>query len=226
VVVKIERILARNPLLRFVFQRWIVEIVARVAGSVGEELLRVSRLGVERRVRGFLSASYFGGTGLKIDRTLQVEGFQALKLGDNVTLYGGSHFVANRKNPIRIGSGTHVGRNSVLSGRGGIKIGSGCQISSGTLIYSITNQIGDRPTEPIGAQPPLTAAVTIGDDVWIGAGVTILPGVNIADHAIIGAGAVVNKDVEMWSIVAGVPAKHIRDRREAKNNPEDSIAGR
>ena len=219
-IVKLEKMLARTPLLRFVFQRWIVEIAARVAGSVGEELLRTSRLGVERRVRGFLSASYFGGTGLKIDRTLQVEGFQALKLADNVTLYGGSHFVANRKNPITIGRGTHVGRNSVLSGLGGIKIGSGCQISSGTLIYSITNQIGDRPTAPIGAQPPSKSTVTIGDDVWIGAGVTILPGVNIADHAIIGAGAVVNKDVEMWSIVAGVPAKHIRDRREAKNNPE------
>ena len=209
-----EKLLANTPLLRFVFQRWIVEVIARWLGSAGGTLLGKSRFGIERRVRGLLSACYFGGTGLQIDRNLQIEGHNSLKLGNRVTLYGGSHFVAHQNNPIEIGDSTHIGRNSVLSGLGGIKIGKGCAISSGTLIYSITNNFGDDPNRPILENPAHKKPVQIGDDVWIGAGARILPGVTIGDHAVVGAGAVVRNDVAPWMIVAGVPAKPIRDRRE------------
>lgn len=54
--------------------------------------------------------------------------------------------------------------------------------------------------------------VTIGNDVWIGANVVILPGIRIGDGAVIGAGAVVTKDVEPYAIIGGVPAKIIRFR--------------
>ena len=56
--------------------------------------------------------------------------------------------------------------------------------------------------------------VYIGNDVWIGDRVLILPGVHIGDGSIIAAGAVVTKDVPPYSIVAGVPARKIRDRFE------------
>ena len=55
--------------------------------------------------------------------------------------------------------------------------------------------------------------VVIGNDVWIGDKVTILPGVNIGDGSIIGAGAVVTHDVPPYAIVGGVPAKIIRMRK-------------
>jgi phosphonate metabolism protein (transferase hexapeptide repeat family) len=54
--------------------------------------------------------------------------------------------------------------------------------------------------------------VTIGHDVWIGHGVIILPGISIGHGAVVAAGAVVTKDVAPYSIVAGVPAKHIKWR--------------
>lgn len=54
--------------------------------------------------------------------------------------------------------------------------------------------------------------VHIGHDVWLGHGVTVLPGVTIGDGAVVGSGAVVTKDVAPYLIVAGVPAKPIRER--------------
>lgn len=54
--------------------------------------------------------------------------------------------------------------------------------------------------------------VEIGNDVWIGANVVILPGVTIGDGAVLAAGAVVTKDVEPYAIVGGVPAERIRYR--------------
>ena len=55
-------------------------------------------------------------------------------------------------------------------------------------------------------------AVTIGHDTWFGHGSTVLPGVAIGDGAVVGAGAVVSKDVDPYTIVAGVPARLLRRR--------------
>jgi maltose O-acetyltransferase len=53
-------------------------------------------------------------------------------------------------------------------------------------------------------------AITIGNSVWIGMGAKILPGVTIGDNAVIAAGAVVNKSVAANTVVAGVPARLIK----------------
>lgn len=62
---------------------------------------------------------------------------------------------------------------------------------------------GDLPEQPI----------VIGDDVWIGTRVIILPDVVVGNHAVIAAGAVVSKDVPEYAVVGGVPAKIIKYRR-------------
>ena len=66
------------------------------------------------------------------------------------------------------------------------------------------------------AVPEKGLAVKIGNDVWIGHGAVILAGVTIGDGAVVAAGAVVTKDVEPYSVVGGVPAKHIKYRFSAE----------
>ncbi|QGY39200.1 acetyltransferase [Pseudodesulfovibrio cashew] len=56
----------------------------------------------------------------------------------------------------------------------------------------------------------------VGHDVWIGHGAILLPGVHVGDGAVVAAGAVVSRDVPPYSVVGGVPARHIKDRFQPK----------
>lgn len=69
-----------------------------------------------------------------------------------------------------------------------------------------------KETSKIKGHPSSRGDVIIGSDVWIATGSTILSGVNIGDGAIISANATVTKDIEPYSVVGGVPAKHIKYR--------------
>ncbi len=61
--------------------------------------------------------------------------------------------------------------------------------------------------------PDTAAVITIGDDVWIGAGATVLQGVTIGTGAVVGAGSVVTKDIPAWSVAVGNPAHVIKERK-------------
>lgn len=172
-----------------------------------------SSMGVERRIRGLLYEPILHTRSLRLDRSIQLEGCRGLRPGSHVTLYGGSHFVAREDRPIRIGVGSHIGRNCVFSGLGGISVGERCAISSAVVVYSISHDVDMQARQAVLASPIRRSEVRIGDCVWIGAGAIVLPGITIEDHAIIAAGAVVTKDVERWAVVAGVPARVIRFRK-------------
>lgn len=81
-------------------------------------------------------------------------------------------------------------------------------IGPGTLISTV-----NHPLTPMGRRQHLGIAkpVRIGNDVWIGGNVTILPGVTIGNNVVVAAGAVVTKDIPDNTLVVGVPAKKIRD---------------
>ena len=92
-----------------------------------------------------------------------------------------------------------------------ITIGDGCAIARNVLIMDFDAHL---ITYSDGTTNRVTAPITIGHSVWIGAGATILKGVTIGDNAIIGAGSVVTKDVKANTIVAGNPARVIREHQK------------
>ncbi len=93
---------------------------------------------------------------------------------------------------------------------GNIKIGDDVQIGPKTVIWGRDH--GLSKNKLIREQAHNKQPIMIGNDVWIGANVTILKGVNIGDGAVIGAGSVVTKDVPKYGIAVGNPARIIKYR--------------
>jgi maltose O-acetyltransferase len=108
---------------------------------------------------------------------------------------------------ISIGEDTIVGDHVFLDGRAPLTIGSHTDIASSVMIY---NSEHDLEKEDFAAR---IEPVQIGDYVFVGPRVIILPGVKVGKGAVIAAGAVVTKDVPDFTIVGGVPAKVIGERK-------------
>ncbi|NDP22041.1 MAG: acyltransferase [Paludibacter sp.] len=114
------------------------------------------------------------------------------------------------KGTIEIGNNGLIGVGSILSaGNSTIKIGNDVAIAQQCKIIAYSHHYS--PGKLI-TESHFEADITIEDDVLIGAGVIILPGITIGKGAIVGAGTVVNRNVEPYTIVGGIPAKKIKDR--------------
>lgn len=111
---------------------------------------------------------------------------------------------------LDIGEDTIVGDHAFLDGRASLTIGNHVDIASSVMIY---NSEHDIVSEDFKATE---APVEIGDYVFIGPRVIILPGVKIGKGAIVAAGAVVTKNVSPFSVVGGVPAKIIGERKNKR----------
>jgi acetyltransferase-like isoleucine patch superfamily enzyme len=110
---------------------------------------------------------------------------------------------------LKIGSGTVI--NSYANFRfknGNIKIGKDCLFGQNVTI--ITNSYKINENQIISPDRMFSKDVIIGDYVWIGVNVVILPGVKIGDRAIVGSSAVVTKNIPSGEIWGGVPAKKIK----------------
>jgi acetyltransferase-like isoleucine patch superfamily enzyme len=188
---------------------------ALVAAATGRE-----RSGVESALRGLLYRPVFSAPNLRVGPGVRFVGRKNIRLGADVTFFGNAYVNATgERGYVEIGDRTHVDQFCVLYGQGGLAIGSKCAVASGVMIYSQSNQYASDPPADVIDQPVVYAPVRIGDDVWIGAGAVVLPGVTVGDHAVIAAGAVVRNDVAPWTVVGGVPARLIGDRRSVKAEP-------
>lgn len=112
---------------------------------------------------------------------------------------------------IEIGENVSINPYTMIYGQGGVMIGNNVMIASHCIIVS-SNHSFDRLDIPMRCQGVVAKGICIEDDVWLGSRVTILDGVTVGKGAIVAAGAVVNSNVEPFTIVGGVPAKYIRRR--------------
>ena len=105
------------------------------------------------------------------------------------------------------GIGIFVGLHNTIIGP--VTIGSHVNLAQGITVTALNHNF-EAPERRIDEQGVSTQQVIIGDDIWIGANAVVLPGVTVGNHCVIAAGAVVTKDVPPHSLVAGVPAKIIK----------------
>lgn len=123
------------------------------------------------------------------------------------------HMHARFYNPhtITIGKDSILGEGIVLDGRARLTIGNHVDIASDVMIYNSEHNVHSE--EFASETGVVEAPVVIEDYVFIGPRAIILPGVTLKKGAVVGAGAVVTKDVEEYTIVGGVPAKEIGERK-------------
>lgn len=141
--------------------------------------------------------------------------FFGIKIGKGSTIHCWANFF-DPKN-VSIGDDTIIGDHAFLDGRDKLIIGNHVDIASSVMIY---NSEHDLESMEFKAR---TEPVIISDYVFIGPRVTIMPGVKIGKGAVVAGGAVVTKDVPAFTIVGGVPAKPIGER---KNKNPNYILGR
>lgn len=117
---------------------------------------------------------------------------------------------------ITLGRGVHVGERCYLWAGdtvGRIRIGDDVLLAP--EVFLTASNYGTVAGRRVMEQPKREADVVIGDDVWLGARVVVLPGVTVGAGAIVGAGSVVTKDVPPNAIAAGIPARVVAWREGA-----------
>ena len=133
-----------------------------------------------------------------------------LECGEGVIIEAGFH--CDYGNQITVGDRTFININcTVLDApivEGVITIGNDCLIGPNVQLLAVSHAV--EPKQRLQKEN-FAAPITIGNNVWIGAGVIVLAGITIGDNSVVGAGSVVTKNIAENTVVAGNPAAKIRD---------------
>ena len=111
--------------------------------------------------------------------------------------------------PVTIGKNVVIMYNCLMMSRGGIKIEDDVMIAANVSLITNNHDMYDRPVL-------LCKPIHIKKGAWIGANATILPGVTVGEYAVVAAGSIVTKDVPDYTVVAGNPAKIIKELDRSK----------
>lgn len=171
---------------------------------------RGSRIRIHRSARVTLGPKSMLVIGMANDApvgaTLRMDSRSQLQIDGRVQFMRATRVIVNNKATLAIGSGTFFMDSSSILCYGTITVGARCAISWDVRILDtdIHRLSGDDDSSP-------TAPVSIGCDCWIGINATILKGVRLGDGSVVAAGAVVTRETPQRSLVAGVPARVVRE---------------
>jgi acetyltransferase-like isoleucine patch superfamily enzyme len=225
---KYQRLIVGRPGLSALIRHELVTLMAQaVPGALG--------LALRKRFYPLLLGAC--GRNVIFGQNVVLRHPHKIRIGDNVLVDDNCLLDAKGEQNagITIGSGTFIGRNTILSCkngdiaiRDGANLGFNCEIFSAShvevgphaLLAAYTYVIGgdhqpDDPDRPVLEQSRSSAGVRIGAGAWLGAGTKVLDGVEIGESAIVGAGAVVRESIAARAVAVGIPARVIRMRGDA-----------
>jgi acetyltransferase-like isoleucine patch superfamily enzyme len=133
-----------------------------------------------------------------------IHGTGRIRIGENVLLYPDVHLETQGDAQIELGDGVVISRGTHIVAMAGVNIGRGTMIGEYTSIRDANHT--REPDRPFRDSGYLAKPIEIGEEVWLGRGVTVLGGVRIGDEATVGANAVVTRDVAEGITVVGIPA--------------------
>lgn len=146
------------------------------------------------------------GRGCHLMDNSNIRGY--VTIGDHVFIHE-NVLIRSDKFSISIGDNTTINRNTNILSQ--VRIGANVSIAPNVTIVGANHIFADS-RKTIKSQGSSSKGIVIEDDVWIATNTSILDGVTIGKGSVVAAGAVVNKDVPPYSVVAGVPARVIKNR--------------
>lgn len=184
--------------------------------DAGVGRIRRSLQSVRRRLRLILvralhpRARFGSGSDVRSGLRLRILGNGRVRIGHKVVMDDG--MTIECRGSLVVGPHTVFGHHVTIGVRESVLIGRDCLI--GEMVSIRDHDHGFHAADmPMWRQEPLTAPVTIEDDVWIGSKATVTRGVHIGRGALVGANSVVTNDVPAGFVVGGVPARVIRRQR-------------
>jgi acetyltransferase-like isoleucine patch superfamily enzyme len=183
---------------------------------------------IENGVRIAYASHVSLGKGVYLDHGVYLHALPAgITIGDNTfVMHHTMLHVFNFRNlsraGITIGKNCFIGEYNVIRGQGGVSIGN--DVYTGPMVKIVAvNHVYNDLERPIREQGVTAQGIIIEDDVWLGAGVTVVDGVTIGRGSVIGAGAVVTTDIPPYSIAVGIPAKPVKNRGEITNDQQAEV---
>lgn len=202
-------------------------------------ILRMNGLAaIEKGVRIRFAKNITLDDGAYIDQGVYLHACpNGIRIGSqSLVMHGSVLHVYNFRNiphsGIWIGEDSLIGEYNVIRGQGGVRIGNRVYTSPMVQIVAVNHRFEDS-TRSFVRQGITAQGITVEDDVWIGSGAVVTDGVTIGTGSVIAAGSVVTRDVPPHTLVAGAPARIIReigssprgDRRQLQTYLEEEACG-